>query len=294
VPLRTNVISPVGLAQIADPGSLDESRFYRAVTASGGGSSGSNDEFANRIQIPPSGGTVTGSNTNATKETGELDHGGVRGGKSVWWTWTAPASGIVSVSLDGSSFDTTLGVYNGTAVASLTSIGQDDDDGAGSCSRVIFSAIAGVTYQIAVDGYLGESGSINLTVKPGILNDAFADRLELKGTSDFVFGSNVGATREPTEPFHWETTGGTSVWWKWQAPLSRTVTVTTAVGSSIDTILAAYTGTSVSGLSLVAKNDDFNGNLTSRISFFATAGTTYQIAVDAYDGESGIVGLFLQ
>jgi hypothetical protein len=50
----------------------------------------------------------------------------------------------------------------------------------------------------------------------------------------------------------------------------------------------------VSGLSLVAKNDDFNGNLTSRISFFATAGTTYQIAVDAYDGESGIVGLFLQ
>lgn len=293
VPLRTNAISPVGLAQIFDPGAIDESRFYRAVTASGGGSGGSNDEFANRIQIPPSGGTVTGSNANATKETGELNHGGVPGGKSVWWTWTPPASSIVSVSLDGSSLDTTLGVYVGTAITSLTSIGQDDDDGAGSCSRVIFTAVAGVTYQIAVDGYLGESGNINLTVKPGILNDAFADRLELKGTSDFVIGSNVGATRETTEPFHWETTGERSVWWKWQAPLSRTVTITTAAGSSFDTILAAYTGTSVSGLSLVANNDDFNGNLTSQISFFAAAGTTYQIAVDGYD-ESGIVGLFLQ
>jgi hypothetical protein len=37
VPLRTNAISPVGLAQVSDPSSIDESRFYRAVTASGGG-----------------------------------------------------------------------------------------------------------------------------------------------------------------------------------------------------------------------------------------------------------------
>jgi len=80
----------------------------------------------------------------------------------------------------------------------------------------------------------------------------------------------VGATWETNEPFHWQTTGEQSVWWKWQAPVSGTVTITTA-GSSFDTILAAYTGTSLSSLSLMANNDDYGGNVTSQISFFATA-----------------------
>jgi len=296
-PLTTNAISPVGLLAISDPGAAGQDRrFYRAVSSSagsGGGGGGSNDQFANRILIPSSGGTVTGSNTNATEETNEPNHGGVPGGKSVWWSWTASASGIVSVSLDGSSFDTTLGVYTGTTVGSLTSIAQDDEGGAGSTSRVVFTATAGVTYQIAVDGYLGASGNINLTVKPGLLNDAFASPLQLTGTYDYVVGSNVGATWEVNEPYHWQTTGYQSVWWRWQAPQSGTVTISTA-GSSFDTILAAYTGTSLSGLSLMANNDDYGGLSTSQISFFATAGTVYQIAVDGYGTASGFISLVLQ
>src|SRR6185369_8679785 len=200
-------------------------------------------------------------------------------GKSVWWTWTAPSSGLVSISLDGSSFDTTLGVYQGTSVASLVSVAQDDEGGAASASRVIFPATAGVTYQIAVDGYFGASGTINLTVKRGLLNDAFADRLQLIGSFDYVVGSNVGATWEAGEPFHWQTTGEQSVWWKWQAPASGLVTISTA-GSSFDTILAAYTGSSMATLSLVANNDDYGSSVTSQVSFFATAGTVYQIAVE--------------
>jgi hypothetical protein len=296
LPLMTNVISPVGLLAISDSNAVGQDRrFYRAVWSSGGGggSGGSNDQFANRVTIPSAGGTVTGSNTNATKETNEPNHGGVPGGKSVWWTWTAPSNGIVSVSLDGSSFDTTLGVYVGTAVASLTSIAQDDEGGAGSCSRVVFTATAGTTYQIAVDGYFGASGNINLTVKPGLLNDFFASPLQLTGTYDYVVGSNVGAGWEANEPYHWQTTGFESVWWRWQAPQSGTVTISTA-GSSFDTILAAYTGTSLSGLSLMANNDDYNGSATSQISFFATAGTVYQIAVDGYGTAMGSISLVLQ
>ena len=41
---------------------------------------------------------------------------GREGGASVWWTWTAPASGRAVVTTRGSSFDTLLGVYTGTAV----------------------------------------------------------------------------------------------------------------------------------------------------------------------------------
>lgn len=297
-PLRTNAISPVGLLTVSDIGATDPTRFYRVVYSTGGGGgggggNGSNDQFANRIQIPSAGGTVTGSNTTATIESGEPNHGNAPGGKSVWWTWTAPASGIVSISTDGSSFDTTLGVYTGTAVGSLTSIAQDDEGGAGSCSRVEFNATAGVTYQIAVDGYYGATGNITLRVKPGLLNDNFADRLQLVGPYDYVVGCNIGATYENSEPYHWGTTGFESVWWQWQAPLSGSVTIST-FGSSFDTIMAAYTGSSLQSLSLVANNDDFGGYSTSQITFNATAGTVYQIAVDGYDVSQGFVTLILQ
>ena len=140
-----------------------------------------------------------------------------------------------------------------------------------------------------MDGFGGASGNIQLTVKPGLLNDAFADRLQITGSSDIVVGSNVGATREANEPYHWRSTGGASVWWTWTAPLSGTVTISTA-GSSFDTILAAYTGSSLaSGLTLVANNDDGGTDATSKISFFATAGTVYQIAVDGYGGAAGSI-----
>ena len=296
-PFMTNTISSVGLLAIADTNLAglggEVRRFYRAASVSGGSNGGSNDQFANRAQIPPTGGTVTGSNASATTEGGEPNHGNVAGGKSMWWTWTAPSSGRVSVSLDGSSFDTTLGIYRGTDLNGLASIAQDNDSGAGSCSRVIFNATGGVAYQIAVDGYNGASGDIKLRLQPGLLNDAFADRLQLTGSADYVMGSNVGATAEVGEPYHWQRTGDQSVWWEWRAPVSGPVIISTA-GSSFDTILAAYTGSSLLSLSLVDNNDDSGSSSTSQISFFANAGTVYQIAVDGYDLAAGSVSLRVQ
>jgi len=292
LPLLTNTIPAGGSLLVSDAGTINRPRgFYRAAFQAAGGDT-FNDYFSNRTAIASSGGTVLGSNTGATKETGEPNHGASTGGKSVWWTWTAPASGIATVSLDGSSFDTLLGVYQGSAVGSLTLTAQDDDGGEGLRSRVVFNTTAGSVYQIAVDGFGGQSGNIQLTVKPGVLNDAFADRLQMTGASDIVVGSNVGATRQTGEPYHWPTTGGASVWWSWQAPLSGTVTLSTA-GSSFDTILAAYTGNSVTGLTLIANNDD-SVDVTSQISFFATAGTVYQIAVDGYSGATGAIRLSVQ
>jgi hypothetical protein len=65
-------------------------------------------------------------------------------------------------------------------------------------------------------------------------------------------------------------------------------------GSSFDTVLAAYTGSQVSDLSLLTNNDDYDTDFTSQISFFATGGTEYQIAVDGFGGASGTVWLQLQ
>jgi hypothetical protein len=133
------------------------------------------------------------------------------------------------------------------------------------------------------------SAPVNVTVQPPPPNDNFANRITISGTNVTTSGTNVGATREAGEPFHWESTGGKSVWWTWQAPKSGTVTITTA-GSSFDTILAAYTGNAVGSLSLVANNDDYNGG-TSQVGFVATSRTVYQIAVDGYGGSSGSIAL---
>jgi pimeloyl-ACP methyl ester carboxylesterase len=124
----------------------------------------SNNNFVNRASISGTTSTVTGANVGATKETSEPNHAGNSGGKSVWWTWTAPSSGSVQIDTIGSNFDTLLGVYTGSSVSSLTHITSDDQSGGSNTSKVTFNAVAGTVYQIAVDGYYGASGSITLHV----------------------------------------------------------------------------------------------------------------------------------
>lgn len=126
-----------------------------------------NDMFANRTAISGTNITVSGSNIGASKEYGEPYHGGDSGGASVWWTWRAPASGNVRISTSGSNFDTLLGIYTGSSVGALTLIaGNDDDlDADVRTSACVFYAIAGANYQVAVDGWGGDVGSIILKVQ---------------------------------------------------------------------------------------------------------------------------------
>ena len=64
------------------------------------------------------------------------------------------------------------------------------------------------------------------------------------------------------------------------------------IGSDFDTLLAVYTGNSITSLSPVASNDDIDSQiLTSRVTFVATNNTTYQIAVDGFDGAMNDIAL---
>src|SRR5205809_427368 len=124
-----------------------------------------NDAFANGQSLSGSTGSVTGNNVGATKETGEPNHAGDSGGHSVWYRWTAPANTPVTIDTIGSSFDTLLGVYTGSSVSTLTTIASNDDiDGPNQPSRVSFTPVAGTTYQIAVDGWNGDTGTITLNL----------------------------------------------------------------------------------------------------------------------------------
>src|SRR5919199_1367442 len=123
---------------------------------------------------------------------------------------------------------------------------------------------------------------------PLVPNDNFGDRIVLSGLPVSTTGSNIGATEEPQEPAQsWPIN---SVWWSWTAPTTETVNINTR-GSDFDTYLSVFTGSALPNLTLIGANDDGGGNLTSLVSLNATAGTTYQIAVDGYSSATGQIGL---
>jgi uncharacterized repeat protein (TIGR01451 family) len=63
-------------------------------------------------------------------------------------------------------------------------------------------------------------------------------------------------------------------------------------GSAFNTLLAVYSGTTISALSQVAANDnDGSSGSTSGVSFTALAGTEYLIAVDGFNAASGGIAL---
>ena len=122
-----------------------------------------NDNLQNATVLVGMSGMVSVTNLDATIESGEPLHAGVPGGSSVWWSWTAPASGTAEFSTAMSDFDTILAVYVGTSVDALTFIAGNDDEGASSTSQVEFSLVGGTVYRIAVDGFGGAEGSILLS-----------------------------------------------------------------------------------------------------------------------------------
>jgi len=122
------------------------------------------DFFATAEAVTGSTGTHADDNTYATKEPGEPDHAGNPGGKSLWYTWIAPTNKPVTFDTTGSTFDTLLAVYTGSVVSNLTLVVSNDDiNGAAERqSLVTFTPVTGTTYHIAVDGFGGASGIVNL------------------------------------------------------------------------------------------------------------------------------------
>ncbi|GMW03006.1 MAG: hypothetical protein AMXMBFR84_41420 [Candidatus Hydrogenedentota bacterium] len=114
------------------------------------------------------------------------------------------------------------------------------------------------------------------------VNDSFAGAEMLWG--NITDGNNANATLESGEPAHNSTfTGGKSVWYWWIAPSNAyaSFAVDPADDSNgndlFDPIIAAYTGTTLGGLSQVAEG-------SYSVDFSPVSGTKYWIAVDGVGG----------
>ncbi len=265
-----------------------------------------NDDFGSPRSLADTGGSINGINGAATRESGEPDHlpvSGSLGEKSVWYSWTAPASGPVTMDTCNSGFDTALAAYTGSAVGSLSRVAGDDDSCAfpnDSGSKITFDAVAGTKYRIAVAGFHPDArgeGTFTLDVRyapPS--NDYFANAQAISGNSVTVNGTMLAATREAGEPDHYTThppdsdfwIGEKSVWYSWTAPFSGPVEMNTCQEDNVDRVLAVYTGSDLSTLNRVA-DDRYScpGGFGSKVTFNATNGTTYRIAVADTFGTMG-------
>jgi hypothetical protein len=172
-----------------------------------------NDSFANASVLQGPSATVTVANDEATKEAGEPNHAGDAGGHSLWWRFTAPATGGVSIDTCGTDtsivVDTLLAVYTGDNVGALTEVKSNDDSLHDDlCSTIgsslTFVATQGQTYSIAVDGKDGDTGEIKLVVQPTLtLNVATLTRPRRIDATKFVIdvaGFGDGVQSIPEDP----------------------------------------------------------------------------------------------
>jgi hypothetical protein len=158
-----------------------------------------NDAFSNAQTLTGANATVTGTNVSATKESGEPNHAGNAGGKSVWYNWTPQASGTTTIDTAGSNFDTLLAVYTGGAVNSLTNVASNDDEnlaGGVRTSKLSFVANGGTTYRIAVDGFAAVTGDIGLR-----LVSADSSAPKVNSTSPTNNATGVSRTANVTATF---------------------------------------------------------------------------------------------
>jgi hypothetical protein len=208
--------------------------------------------------------------------------------RTVWYRFTVPANTSVTVSTEGSSFDTVVAVYRATvqapAITDLAPVACDDDSGIDPqfSSIATFNALAGATYYIQASGYSSLSGSLLLSLGQLLPNDNLANVTTIlpphTSTMNTLLATDEAGETASCGVRH-------AAWFRAALPAGTYVAQVTAAGMDPD--LALYTGPSSSptypSLTFVDCNDDF-GSLNSLLTFVVTSPATYYFQV----GGSGL------
>ena len=195
--------------------------------------------------------------------------------------WTAPAS-------SGTNAITSYQVVTsgGTLVCSWSS-------GPLQCQSTSLTA-GTYSFKVAASSSAGTSPfsslSNSVVVSTSGNNDYFSAARMLSGTSGSTYDTNTSATREAGEPTTRGSTTSTK-WYSYTPASSGTLTINTN-GSSFDTVLGVFTGSSVSSLTHVASDDDSGDGFSSLVSLSVSSGTTYFVQVASWSsGQVGAIAL---
>jgi outer membrane protein assembly factor BamB/subtilisin family serine protease len=205
----------------------------------------------------------------------------------------APGTDIFSLGIGG---DSDYRVRTGTSMAAPIVAGAlallrakyPDDTPRALINRLLNAAdpLPALAGKVSTGARLNLARALLPTTSTAPFNDDFAKRVALDpGIDALARSSTLGATLQAGEPalIPGLQTSGT-IWWSWTPKVSSSATIDTA-GSTGDTVVAVFTGTTLATLVKLAANDDAaEGTTSSKVDFNAAAGTTYHIAVATKTG----------
>lgn len=269
-----------------------------AVSWLGSLSAQTNDRFSGRLLLTGSTATAVSNNLGATREDGEPDHAASAAGRSLWWTWTAPSTGVVNFSAFGGgamSYGATrvLAVYTGSEVAALTEVGSSNhalsyspygsaataSNLPGGDASLNLPVTAGTVYQIAVDAaasfnaYSDDGTTVLCINTPPTITSLIASNATV-GTS---YEYDIRAVNNPTSY------GATGL------PTGLSLNPVTGVISGVPAAL----GTSVIGLSATGPGGTGTATLTLEVTVAAPAAPPTAPVITTGAGIPGLVGLAL-
>ncbi len=221
----------------------------------------------------------TSYNGNSTGATGTSTSScSLKDTKDVWHRFIPSQSGNYTISLCGSSFDTTLSVYDACGGMELAC----NDDLCSVQSEVVVSLTAGYTYLVRVAGYNGATGQYTLLAdkRPDApANDEFAGAIEVFETIPFN-GTTLGATGDTYS----SCAQGYDFYDVWHlfTPPAATEYIISLCNSGFDTTLAVFDDT---GLEIGCNDDACDSQ--SKLNITLTGGRTYAIRVAGFDGAAG-------
>lgn len=242
-----------------------------------------NDNCSNALAVS----NTTGILFNTTRATFD-GPGHYISGPNLWYCYTASCNGCATASLEGSSFDTKIAVYDGCdCYPSEEDLIKSNDDFNGQQSQVTFSVKAGSRYLIEVGGFnptaIGQ-GMLSIscnTQSHQPSNDDCSEARSISNVTELPFDTTCATFDGPGHFFT-----SPNLWYYYTAERTGDVTVS-LLGSEYDTALVVYdTGHCYPEWEdVIERNDDFGGFLQSQITFQAIAGNSYLFEVMGYNSD---------
>lgn len=262
------------------------------------GAAPENDDCANALvaAVGPNDGTTSGATTSGVNA--PLSCSSSSGGQvenDVWYTWTSPGDGFLTVGTCGSPFDSRVVVWTGSGCPSTGSpVAGCSDNDCGDDAVATMLVLGGVTYKIQVGSPNGGSGTFTLDLQFDEItnppaNDDCADALVVTdGTTTFTTvdatGSGFG------DPLACSDIAGpqveADVWFQWTASCTGFATFATC-GSDFNSRLSVYNAACPTGPTSALACADTGCGDDASAQTLVLEGQTVLIRVGSPDGSEG-------
>jgi|GEM_PF-1698335 len=205
--------------------------------------------------------------------------------RDVWHTFTPSVTGLHTIALCGSSFDTVLAMYDLCGNLPIAC----NDDACGQQSQLVLPLTAGQPYwvRIGASGADSSGGTYRLTINgpgPSPSNNACGTPIALQ-PNQTIFATSVGATG--TDQSNGCGTGDRGDVWFNYAPQANGPHIIEVCSTSFDTVLSVH-NSCVFVQTLACSDDDSVagcGGVGSRVVYNATVGQPFLVRVSgAGDG----------